>query len=148
MKYVTGNLLDMFDQGKFDIIIHGCNCFCAMGGGIAKQIADRYPEALIADKETTPGDYHKMGSYSFAELPGNRAIINGYTQFAYGKTEVYTNYQSVYFLFKKLRCIRNDVRIGIPKIGAGLGGGDWKVIEGIIDEVMEGKDITCVIYEK
>lgn len=148
MKYVTGNLLDMFDQGKFDIIVHGCNCFCTMRCGIAKQIADRYPEALAADKETMLGDYHKMGNYSFAELEGNKAIINGYTQFAYGKTETYTNYTAVYSLFKKLKCIRSDVRIGIPKIGAGLGGGDWKVIEGIIDEAMEGKDVTCVIYEK
>jgi O-acetyl-ADP-ribose deacetylase (regulator of RNase III) len=37
-------------------------------------------------------------------------------------------------------------RIGIPLIGAGLAGGDWNKIAAIIDEAMQGEDITLVRY--
>jgi O-acetyl-ADP-ribose deacetylase (regulator of RNase III) len=35
-------------------------------------------------------------------------------------------------------------RIGYPKIGAGLAGGDWSIIEEIIDRELEGEDHTLV----
>ena len=40
-----------------------------------------------------------------------------------------------------------DSRIGYPKIGAGLAGGDWSIIEKIIDEELQGTDHTLVIFE-
>lgn len=33
MKYILGNLIQLADQGNFDVIIHGCNAFTTMGGG-------------------------------------------------------------------------------------------------------------------
>jgi len=38
-------------------------------------------------------------------------------------------------------------RIGLPFIGAGLAGGDWDVIEDIINDELEGEDVTVVIWE-
>jgi len=38
IRYVDGDLVQMAKEGKFDVIAHGCNCFCAMGAGIAPQI--------------------------------------------------------------------------------------------------------------
>ena len=38
-------------------------------------------------------------------------------------------------------------RIGYPKIGAGLAGGDWRVIEAIIDAELQGLDHTLVILQ-
>lgn len=39
-----------------------------------------------------------------------------------------------------------DARIGYPKIGAGLAGGDWKTISGILDEAFQGLDHTLVLF--
>ncbi len=36
--------------------------------------------------------------------------------------------------------------IGIPKIGAGSAGGEWKVIERIIEEETPDLKITLVVY--
>ena len=33
----NGNLLQLADDGVFDVIVHGCNCFNEMGAGISKQ---------------------------------------------------------------------------------------------------------------
>jgi O-acetyl-ADP-ribose deacetylase (regulator of RNase III) len=32
---IYGDLIELAKQGKFDVIAHGCNCFCTMGAGIA-----------------------------------------------------------------------------------------------------------------
>jgi len=37
-------------------------------------------------------------------------------------------------------------RIAYPKIGAGLAGGDWDIIRGIIDEELAGEDHTYVEF--
>jgi hypothetical protein len=37
-------------------------------------------------------------------------------------------------------------RFGMPKIGSGLAGGDWEVIEKIISEVFAGEYVTIVNY--
>lgn len=37
--------------------------------------------------------------------------------------------------------------MGYPAIGAGLGGGDWQVIEKIIQEALAGEDHTFVKFK-
>ncbi|MER8782100.1 hypothetical protein NKH60_12735 [Mesorhizobium sp. M1006] len=37
-------------------------------------------------------------------------------------------------------------RIGYPKIGAGLAGGDWETIASIINDELAGEDHTLVEY--
>ena len=37
-------------------------------------------------------------------------------------------------------------KIGLPFIGAGLGGGNWKEIENIIKEELADQDITIVKF--
>jgi O-acetyl-ADP-ribose deacetylase (regulator of RNase III) len=39
----------------------------------------------------------------------------------------------------------SNLSIAIPKIGAGLAGGDWKIIGPILDEVFSDYDVT--VYE-
>lgn len=36
MKTIQGNFIHLAQNGEFDLIVHGCNCFCTMGAGIAK----------------------------------------------------------------------------------------------------------------
>lgn len=49
---------------------------------------------------------------------------------------------------KKVRNLFSDKKIGLPLIGAGLAGGNWKVIEQIIKEELEDHevDVTIVRY--
>ena len=37
-------------------------------------------------------------------------------------------------------------RIGLPKLGAGLAGGDWAIIAGLIEQELAGEDVTLVEY--
>ena len=59
MDVLKGDLIQLALMGRFDIVIHGCNCFCSMGAGIAKTIRDNFPEAYQADLKTGMGDKKK-----------------------------------------------------------------------------------------
>lgn len=168
MKYVKGNLLDLAEQGEFDIIIQGCNCFCTMGSGIAKQIKDRYPKAYLVDQMTEKGDLSKLGKFTQAYVGGwsgtpencipkinskpySFTVINAYTQGAFGTNGVFADYNAIRSVFKQIKMLYDvnpqaPQKIGIPQIGAGLAGGDWGIIEQIIDEI-GFSDLTCVIYD-
>lgn len=68
MKSIEGDLLKLANQEFFDVIIHGCNCYCAMGSGIAKAIRDQYLAASEADLATDKGSCDKLGTYSSADV--------------------------------------------------------------------------------
>ena len=149
MKVVKGNLLDMADNGDFDVIVHGCNCFHTMGAGIALQIAQRYPDALHADiYQTKSGDHTKLGDYSDAMLMtdfGGLQIINAYTQYSTGGFAV--SYDAIDKVFKKIaKDTDKSLYIGYPMIGAGLAGGDWDIIKVIINKALDGFNHTLVEY--
>jgi len=149
MKSVEGDVITLALEGHFDVIVHGCNCFCTMGAGIARAIQEEFPEAYAADLITIKGDRNKLGDFSFATVKRNEheiTIVNGYTQFHFHGDSVLVNYDAVQSLFKKVRRQFAGKRIGYPKIGAGLAGGNWQRIASIIDQELAGEDHTLVIY--
>lgn len=148
MRIVQGDLISLAKNGEFDVIVHGCNCFCAMGGGIALQIKQEFPKAFEVDRRTVKGDPKKMGTYSLA-MVDNLTIVNAYTQFDCRGPGVLANYSSIDKVFKSLAIVFEGKRIGFPKIGAGLARGDWAIIEEIIENNLEGMcDYTLVEYRK
>jgi len=158
MKIIKGNLLDLADQGKFDVIIHGCNCFHVMSGGIARQIAERYPNIQKADDKTAVGYKEKLGTFSYGLIPGVTRflgipvwkkyviVINAYTQFNPGAD---VNYEAIRDCFRTIKAVLSGgkYKIAYPMIGAGIAGGDWNVISKIIDQELEGEDHTLVVWD-
>ena len=53
---------------------------------------------------------------------------------------------AVFFAYSSARRFDGQ-RIGYPRIGAGLAGGDWSEIAGIIGEELEGQDHTLVEFD-
>ena len=78
MIYIDGDLIQLANQGLFDVIGHGCNCFLNMNAGIAKSIRQAFPEAYSADWTTRRGDKKKLGTASFADY-GDLVVLNLYT---------------------------------------------------------------------
>lgn len=154
MKIIEGDLLQLAREGKFDVIIHQCNCFHNFGAGIALQIMRQFPKAFESDKSSKYGDYNKMGSFSYALVNGNKNhkfyIINGYSQFGCGVNKIRTEYNHVRSVFKRVKEIYGgaEQKFGYPLYGAGLAGGDWNIISKIIDEELDGEDHTLVKWRK
>lgn len=140
--YKKGNVVDAFIDGKFNIFAHGCNCKGVMGAGVAREVSKNIPDLRNAYFTDTRG--HELGKFSYAVLgpvSDKRVGFNLYTQQEYGRVPGYryVSYPAISSCFHEmitfLRVLGiqpEESDIGIPKIGAGLGGGEWGKIEQII----------------
>jgi len=82
MNTIEGDLIELTLNGEFDVIVHGCNCFCQMNAGVAKSIKDAFPEAYEVELTTTIGDPEKLGQISSVNVVRSNhktTIINAYT---------------------------------------------------------------------
>lgn len=128
MDTIFGNLITLAQEGKFDVIIHGCNCFCTMGAGFATQIRNSFPEAYDADLKTPKGGKSKLGTCSFgvSDTNGKRIIVvNAYTQFKHGGKGVLVDYKALQSCLKWVKEKYSGKRIGMPKTVQ-----DWQEIIG------------------
>lgn len=149
MKTISGDLITLAKNGVFDVIVHGCNCQNTMGAGIALSIKRNFPAAFEADMRTARGDRNKLGSYSCATVTlgvHELTIVNAYSQFHWRGAGPQVDYDAVANLFNRIKEDFCGRRIGYPKIGAGLAGGNWERLALIIDAALIGEDHTLVNY--
>ena len=105
MNIVKGDLIKLAKQGESDVIVHGCNCYCTMGAGIAKSIKSNFPQAYQADQQTVKGSADKLGTYSQATVEiqtGTLTIVNAYTQLHWRGKGVKANYDAIRKVFKAI----------------------------------------------
>lgn len=154
-RHTTGNLIDLAEDGDFDVIVHGCNCFNTMGGGIAREIRERYPDASRVDSQTIRGDYNKLGTFTKVDIAQQGrvfTIVNAYTQYKMSNGEDVFEYTAFQLILEKLAYLYGGRRIGLPYIGMGLAGGDrdliLAMIEGFADRITDGGGtVTLVKFE-
>ena len=148
--HTKGNLLDLAEAGEFDIIVQGCNCFNTMGGGIAREIAERYPLCAEIDKLTERGEYMKLGNWTEFDT-SKFIIINAYTQYNMSRGTDVFEYTAFELILQKLHHQYGSKRIGLPYIGMGLAGGDKDIILSQIEYFAEkvaatGGSVTLVEF--
>ena len=148
IKTVNQDLL----TAPVDIILHSCNCFHTMGGGVAKALRNKYPEVYEADLGTHYADKDKLGSFSVAYTKAGVTVFNLYTQFDYGTDERKVNYEAFYKAleaFAEWVKVQNlSFRVGVPYgISCGLAGGDWRIIKAMLYSFFEdGRLANCELW--
>lgn len=152
MRYVKGDLLKMVNEGHFDVIVHGCNCFHTMGGGIARAIAIKYPASKAIDETTRYGDIGKLGTYTktypLNKLERSFVLVNAYTQYAPSRNADVFEYEAFELILKKLADEYPYARYGFPLIGCGLAGGNRDRIMKLIEDHLASRiDGTVTIVE-
>lgn len=143
VNIIKGDLLE--SEARY--IAHGCNAMGVMGSGVALAIKNKWPEGVQSyfDAEELP-----MGEIFVSETNDAPAIINAITQRRAGADgRRYVSYDAV---DKAMRRAAQYARrqghnsIAIPKIGAGLGGGDWNVIAAILEKIGDDHGVDFDVY--
>lgn len=158
MKVIKGDLLSMAKRSHFDVIAHGANCMGIFGAGIAKQIAEQFPDCAVIDKqyyeEHAKEHENMMGNYSWFwcnmyEHPFN--ILNLYTQLYPGLPspgcKIPFDYAAFTTVLRKVNQRFKGKSIGLPYIGCGLGGASAIEVSDIIEKELFNMRVTMVIYE-
>lgn len=156
-KEIEGNLIHLAIAGEFDVIAHGCNCFCTMGAGIAPQMAYAFDcHAFPLEHEDYSGDINKLGQidYEFCYLgPENSketAVVNCYTQYGPGfnhkeNTIHALSYPALILCLQKINHTFKGKHIGLPYvIGCGLAGGDPVSVIELIKKNLSNMKVTMV----
>ena len=159
IKYKKGNLVDAFINNEVNVLIQQCNNFCTQNSGLAKEIKARLPEMFAADCETIKGDIGKLGSYSYAFFEGDNKSLkygfNLYGQHSYGIDKQHTDYIAIGTGLCSIRKLldlvsrddKTDIKIGLAKLGCGLGGGSWEIVSKIIEEQLCAYNYGVTCYE-
>jgi O-acetyl-ADP-ribose deacetylase (regulator of RNase III) len=155
LKYKVGNLITAALEGEVQIIAHQANCQNTMGSGIAPQIKKALPHAWEADCNVasikTPLQRLGTCSYGEGEWPHYTLVFNLYGQLHYGRSVQQTDYVALKEAFEDMIFYLSfyntyEQKIGLPKLGCGEAGGDWKIIEQIIIEELTDKGYNVTIY--
>ncbi len=152
---IEGDLIELAKNGSFDVIAHGCNCFCTMGAGIAVPMKKNFMCGTFPMEDPSRrGDISKLGQIEYKySWTHNLWVVNAYTQYRYGRNhkdgdEVPVDYEAIRSCMKKINTQFAGKHVGLPKIGAGLAGGDWEKIKTIIQEELTSVYATIIIYKK
>lgn len=152
--YRKGDVVNAFYLGQVDVLVHQCNARGIMGSGIAKQIKDSFPAAFddYKQRHTTQGNHLELGQNVITTIERQLEQCNGLIVNLIGQNnflprgQKHTSYDAIHDGLTNLKEHLEDYhKVAMPKIGAGLGGGDWKVIEAIINSVFQDRDVF--VYE-
>lgn len=157
---IKGDLIDLALRGNFHVVVQGNNCFCTQGAGLAPQFVkafgtDKYP----MEQPEYRGDINKLGTIEGKPFVvanqyfnGMFAVVNAYTQFGFGRnhkngTNAPLDYEALTLCLRKINHKFAGLDVGLPKIGCGLAGGDWKKVKKIIKKELNKCNVTVVIFE-
>jgi O-acetyl-ADP-ribose deacetylase (regulator of RNase III) len=146
---IEGDLIDLALEGNFDVIAHGCNCFCIQKAGIAKRMSEVFKtNDFHGEKYYSKGSIYKLGDLSLEEMIKTKegemvidmeytgssftidfnfkplTVINAYTQYEPGPN---LDYEALTLCLRKINHVFKGKHIGLPQIGCGIAGGIWDV---------------------
>lgn len=173
IRFVTGDLIaSAIHEHHFDCIAHGVNCQGVMGSGIARTIRDRMPIVYRRYREAHANGQLELGfvqNVPVRSLEGRGGfgltVWNCATQEYYGRSgKAYADLdavkmcmQQVLELSLQMQIVPRGVaglrrleplHIGLPMIGAGLGGLKPDDILTVFQDVFEAsKRVRATVFE-
>ncbi len=166
-KEIQGDLIKLAKQGNFDIIAQGCNCQNTMGKGIAVGMKESFScDKFPLEQRKYRGNYNKLGQIDFEVVHRTKGtilqsiediillenfnpedsivVVNCYIQFNLGKN---LDYLALNLCLRKINFEFKGRHIGLPHIGCGIGGGNFKFVKAIIKKELKDMDVTIVKFK-
>lgn len=148
IDYKKGDVTDINDKINNILIVHICNDVGLWGAGFVLYLSKKWP----VTKEKYLSMDHVMGNIEFVKVENNIVVCNMIAQKNVNKRHQKfirrVDYEVLRGCLKQVSdfCVKYNCRLHMPKIGSGLAGGDWGIIENIIKETINENVIVCV-YE-
>lgn len=151
MKYTKGDATAPFGDGN-KIIVHICNDIGGWGKGFVLALSARWvgPEKEYRDWYKSKIDF-ELGNVQFVLVEDDIYVANiiGQRDIKMENDIPPIRYEAVESGLRKVadKAIEIHASVHMPRIGCGLAGGKWSIIENIIDRSLLDKDIDVTVYD-
>lgn len=148
---------DLFKH-QGEAIAHGCNCVGVMGAGVAGIVARKHP-ALKSDyrRLCKNGEFKPGGLFAYSvannnseenkrDNPEYKIVFNLATQYQPGANANIGYIEQALIGMKEYAEMNNINSIGIPMIGAGIGGLDWADVEVVCRKTFDTSEVELIVY--
>jgi O-acetyl-ADP-ribose deacetylase (regulator of RNase III) len=143
IHYLRGDLFLLPGCTSF---MHGCNAVGSMGKGIAIEFKTRWPAMYSAYKKACLEKRISCGEL-FIWQDQNSFIFNAITQPRLGACAKYDFVENCCKLAKEQCEVRGVSKLGLPRIGAGIGGLDWDQVKKIFNETFTDSNVQFLVIE-
>lgn len=152
MEYIKGDATAPRGLGK-KIIVHVCNDIGGWGKGFVmaisakwKQPEEQYRQWYQAQKDLT------LGEVQFVQVEEDLWVANMIGQHKINKDERGNppiRYEAVEKALEKVAAFAKEgnASVHMPRIGCGLAGGKWELMEPIISRQLSAKGIAVTVYD-
>jgi O-acetyl-ADP-ribose deacetylase (regulator of RNase III) len=152
LKYIKGDATCPQASGV-KIIAHVCNNIGKWGKGFVLAVSDRWPqtrqEYLKWYNERSQNDF-ALGAVQFIQVEPYIWVASmvGQAGIKTGSKGAPVRYDAIEQCLGKVREKAKELgaSVHMPKIGAGLAGGDWKKIEPIIQKELVDHALDTTVY--
>jgi O-acetyl-ADP-ribose deacetylase (regulator of RNase III) len=136
------------------IITHICNDIGVWGAGFVMALSKRWREPEAAYLEASKKGLMTLGKVQLVRVAPDIQVANMVAQHLVGQDEngePCIRYDALITCLRKLsRAIssfKGSYSVHAPRMGAGLAGGNWRIIEPIIETELCDKGIEVTVYD-
>jgi len=148
IKYLTGDATNPIDTGGMRIIAHVCNDKGGWGAGFVLALSKKWskPEQVY---RSCPVPNLILGNVQYIQVENDIIVANMIAQHGYRRDDNNKppiRYSALTDTLRKVNevALTQNATLHMPRIGAGLAGGDWDVIEQLI---LENVQVPVFIYD-
>lgn len=153
LTHLQGDATKPISAGN-KIIVHCCNDLGGWGAGFVLALSRRWPEPerqyrWWAEASGVLPEF-QLGEVQFVQVERDTIVANLIGQhgcgYSGGKPPI--RYEAIREGLRKVAqsAKSNNATVHMPKMGAGLAGGDWQIIEAIVRETLVDAGIPVVVY--
>lgn len=147
IEYKVGDCLasENFCWTKTNLLCHICNNKGGWGKGFVLNLSRKWSKPEESYRGFWP---YVLGTVDFVQTESFHVIVaNMIAQNGYGNLAVcYDSLRKCLREVASFACDRGIEKVHMPKIGTGLGGGDWNIIEKLIEDELSERGLNVTVY--
>jgi O-acetyl-ADP-ribose deacetylase (regulator of RNase III) len=152
IKYIKGDATSPQSEDN-KVIVHICNDVGGWGKGFVMAISKKWkkPENQYREWFKSKSDF-ELGKVQFVQVEEDLWVANLIGQHKINKDEngnAPIRYDAIEQGLKEVAFFanKNNTSVHMPRIGCGLAGGKWEMIEPIVLETLSENNIEVTVYD-
>lgn len=152
IRYLKGNALEPRGDDQKLIVQVVNDKAMIWGAGFSKQLRNKWPHAQAEFKDWVLGAKRefKLGAAHIVRVDDSTTVVSLVAQHGFGPADhPRVRYNALATALQQVGEMANNAgaSIHMPRIGSGLAGGSWEVVEEIVEETLCQQGLKVTVYD-